>query len=126
MVSRELFIECVELLEEQYALDVYNSKVLSDMYGVEGIKIENALYAPLVKLLRVWFPVTGKEAESGVIGKGGDIIYSCEIQRYCYNGAWDGVSDAGGLYDYLVNKTNLHSIEVSYEFVGGKSSQSGA
>ena len=109
MISRELFEECVGLLEEQYELDLYNSKVLSDMYGVEGIKLENALYAPLVKLLGIWFPA---------IGKGG----FNEIERYCYKGAWDGVSDAGSLYDYLVSKEEVRSLEVKYKFVEGKSS----
>lgn len=109
MISRELFEECIELLEGQYELDLYNSKVLSDMYGVEGVKLENALYAPLVKLLGIWFPGIGKGSSN-------------EIERYCYKGAWDGVYDAGSLYDYLVSKEELRSLDVNYQFVEGKNS----
>ena len=71
MISKELFVEVIGKLENQYRKDVGYMEGLSGVLGFEGgVLYDNSeLIKSVISLLRVWFPI------------GGDGF--CEISHYC-------------------------------------------
>ena len=109
MISKELFVKCLDAIEAQYTLEEENSKTLCSMFNTKEIHFENSLYKPLIEVLRVWFP----KDDDGF----------CEIDHYCFEQNFGRESeirttDAEELYDKLkIKHSDIFSNPECWELV---------
>lgn len=109
MISKELFIKCLDAIEAQHMLEQENSKTLSDVFGCSDVKFENSLYKPLIELLQVWFP---KDKDD-----------FCEIEHFCFELNFGRqteivVTSAEELYDKLIlNRPDIFESAEYWELV---------
>jgi len=94
MISKELFIECIEKMKEQYYDDCKNSDLVAEAFNVEHINCydNGKLYKTIIKLLRIYFPM--------------DSTNFCEVDHYCFSLDFGKIGDnyesPEELYDRLI------------------------
>lgn len=93
MISKEIFVEVIECLHQQYLQDKEYVNGVSVVFGVDIPLYDNShLLRSTLAMLRLFFPI--------------DSEGHCDIEHFCYVcdfGKIGDIESASELYDYLVN-----------------------
>jgi hypothetical protein len=96
MISKEIFVDVIENLHQQYLRDKDYVNGVSGVFGIDIPFYDNShLLSSTLAMLRLFFPV--------------DSDGHCDIEHFCYVCDFGKVGDiesASALYDFLVNGKN--------------------
>lgn len=72
MIEKNIFVQAIESIEQQYAKDIINSKLVQEAFNAhhDFLYDTSLLQKQIIILLRIWFP----KDEDGF----------CSIEHFCY------------------------------------------
>lgn len=112
MISKETFIDTLQVMQGQLLDNSVKAELLTEAFGVELINIPNGdvLATQIIKLLQLYFP---------------PIDNFCEIEHFCFGcdfGNFDDCDymDSGELYDKLLSESYALPCIIHFTDLSGK------